>query len=299
MSVGLTKDVVIAYIAEAAYAGGNAGIKYAKTVSTTAANFTAMNFPKGEQQMPYKEYEREKIRAPGQLVDSVQTFVKAYKYKDATMKVYPQSAIWLDDIISGTAGSIPTSYYFKYTQPTMSFDVFGCVLTKYEITAKAGDFCEESLDWSVYEIDEGAAIGTGKAFLTTQPLIFKDIDLTIGGTPIANLDSLTLTIERELLDAMAGGKYQRLDPVFVKRSMTLKATFYDSSDALITDTRDAATNLVTLIVDLDSVSTSTSKTLTATNMVLEEVNTNFIPEFGLYKYEVTYVNGGATGLTTA
>lgn len=294
MSVGLTNTTVIAYIVESNYAGGKAGIKYAKTASTTAGDFTAFNFPMGDQQMPYKTYDRESIRAAGQALDTVQTFVKGYKYLDCTMKVYPQNATWLDDILTGTIGSIPTSYYFKYEQPTEQFDCFGMVLKKYEFHTKENDWPSESLDWDYYEVDEGTAIGTGKAFSTTQPTIHKDVTtFSIGGTTITNLEDLTVTIERTLLDAMAAGKYNRMDPVLIKRDITVKAIFYDSSDALITDTRDAATNLVTIIADLGT------KTLTATNMRQTEVNTNFIPEYGLYKYEVTYTNGGATVLSSA
>jgi len=293
MSVGITNTVVIAYIAESNYAGGKAGIKYAKTASTTTGDFTAMNFPQGDQTMPYKEYEREKIKAAGQALDAVQTFVKGYKYLDSTMKVYPQNATWLDDILTGTIGAIPTSYYLKYEQPTKAFDVFGCIVKKYEFTTKEGDWCGESLDWSYYEVDEGTGIGTGKAFSTTQPTIHKDTALTIGATPIVNLESMTVTIERELLDAKASGKYHRMDPVLIKRHVSIKATFYDSSDALITDTRDATTNLVTLIADCGT------KALTATNLVQESANVNFIPTSGLYKYEVEYVNGGATSLSAA
>lgn len=300
MSVGLTKDVEINYTAEANYAGGKAGIKYAKTVSTTAADFTAFNYPKGEQTMPFKEYEREKIRAAGQALDQVQTFNKAYKYKESTMKVYPQSAVWLDMIIAGTAGAIPTSYYIKYKQPTKTYDVFGCILTKYEFHAAPKEFAEETLTWNYYEVDEGTDMATDLVFLTTQPIIFKDVEFKIGATIIADLTDITLTIERELLDEMAPGKYQRMDPVLVKRSTTVKATFYDASDAILVPLRtETAVTNVTLTVDMDKLAVGTSKTFTATNMVLEEANTEFIPEFGLYKYEVTFVNGGLSVLGAA
>jgi hypothetical protein len=254
-----------------------------------------MNYPQGDQEMPYKEYEREKIRAAGQALDTVQTFVKGYKYKDCKMKVYPQNATWLDDICRGAIGMIPLSHYFKYEQPTEQFDCFGMVLTSYEFESSADNFASESLGWTYYEVDEGAVIGSGKVFDTTQPTIHKDVALSIGGTTINNIDKLGVSITRELLNTMAAGKYQRMDPVLIKRDTKITATFYDSSDALITGTRDAdtATQLVEINVDCGT------KTLRATNMILEEVNANFIPEFGLYKYEVTYVNGGTTVLSTA
>jgi hypothetical protein len=190
-----TKDVVGAYLVETNYAGGNAGAEFAMTQSTTAGDFTACNFPMGEQTAPFKEYERESIKAVGMAADTVQTFIKGYKYKDSNNKFYVQNATWLDAVISGTAGATPTSYYWKWIQPKGQVDAYGCVIKSYTFSSKDNDWPSEAIDWLYYDV-HGAYQEFGLTGITTSStttLTAADYTYSINGTTYTITATLNMT----------------------------------------------------------------------------------------------------------
>lgn len=306
MTVLSSSAIKVAYKAEAAYAAGNhATDKYACDPFAVGevADLTVMNLIADTSTFGLIEVERASFRPPGKGANSRVVFDQGYRYKEFKITVFVQNMTWITAAQQAAAGAIPTSYVFHVEIPGVNgamdyFDICGCVLTDYELSASGNEFPKETLTFRYYDIVNGVAVTNLVAFDYTQPSIHKDILLTIDGDAYhgvgtaagGGLKSLSLTVTNVTLDDMVAGKYQRFDPYLVSRDVTLKANYYDDVAALLGDNLAlggslTAINKVTIKVYLDG-----TNCIQMTNCYLDSDNLGTIgAEMKIIEHESTFM----------
>lgn len=304
MSVPLhTSTTKIGWSAEANYAGGVAGIKYAMTQVANNASLTSMNMIKGDLNLGISETERVGLKPPTSTPDSRVMFNQGYRYKEFTVEQYIQNETWA--ALAGasiTPGTLPTSYVFHCEIMGVAgvltyFDIFGCTLIEYEISVNEKEFPTERLTFRYFDIGTGVAHNTLSGLLTTQPSTHKDIALTIDSDSIVDLISCSFKITFDTIDKHVATKYQRFDPHIISREVELDATFYSDKAGVLGDELAIAGTLVeasTIEVPVVLTYISTSANLSAAKMYVDTSSIGQVPsEMGFYEINVKMKMGAS------
>jgi len=284
-----TKDYKMSYLVETNYAGGDAGLEFACTPldAGDVANVTAFHIPSGSISYPYREYEKEKVKSAGMAVGTNAEFIKGYSYKDCSLPMFQWTDVFLDAAID--VDGTYASYLIHVEDGTDHFDACGAMVKKWELSAKGDEFPTETVDFIYYDVVDSVAVTTHPAFTTTQPGVFKDITVSIGGHLIGDLTEITATIEKEYQDVMVAGKYPRAKTEVVAITSKIELKFMsDTADNLIYDPREAIDTHAVIITRLAAL-----KDLTISSMSVTESNVNEVPEFGLWEHSITLENSGA------